>query len=176
MIIALKKYFLCLLTIAILSVNVSAEKLMDIIPSPTSLPSMSFDDGNQSVGIEKFLGRYVLVNFWATWCVPCIKEMPALDRLAESFYEKDLTIIAINQDAGGFNEVKPFLKSMALKKILVWYDKKNEGFRDLSFKGLPTTVLINPKGFMVAKLEGSAEWDQGLLVEQIKNIVAEEVQ
>ncbi|MEJ6706938.1 MAG: TlpA disulfide reductase family protein [Porticoccus sp.] len=58
---------------------------MDIIPSPTSLPSMSFDDGNQSVGIEKFLGRYVLVNFWATWCVPCIKEMPALDRLAESF-------------------------------------------------------------------------------------------
>jgi hypothetical protein len=102
--------------------------------------------------------------------------MPALDRLAESFYEKDLTIIAISQDAGGFNEVKPFLKSMTLKKILVWYDKKNEGFRDLNFKGLPTTVLINPKGFMVAKLEGSAEWDQGLLVEQIKNIVAEEVQ
>ncbi|MFT7267652.1 MAG: thiol-disulfide isomerase/thioredoxin [Porticoccus sp.] len=176
MIIALKKYFLCLLTIAILSVNASAEKLMDIMPSPTPLPSMSFDDGNQSAGIEKFLGHYVLVNFWATWCVPCIKEMPALDRLAESLYKQGLIIIAINQDAGGFNEVKPFLKSMALKKILVWYDKKNKGFRDLGFKGLPTTILINPEGFMVAKLEGSAEWDQGLLVEQIKNIAARGVQ
>ena len=172
MIIAVKKYFLYFLTTMILSVSVSAEKLMDIIPSPAPLPSMSFDDGNQSVEIENFSGHYVLVNFWATWCVPCITEMPALDRLAENFYKKGLIVIAINQDAAGFNEVKPFLKSMALKKILVWYDKKNKGFRDLDFKGLPTTVLINPEGFMVAKLEGSAEWDQGLLVEQIKNIIA----
>ncbi|MDC1270299.1 TlpA family protein disulfide reductase [Porticoccus sp.] len=144
---------------------------MDLIYPPSPLPLLSFDDGLKSVGIEKFAGKYVLMNFWATWCAPCVTEMPSLDKLAVRLHTKGLIVVAVSQDLNELSKVKSFLKPMMLKEIVIWYDEKNKGFRELGLRGLPTTILINPDGLIVAKLEGSAEWNEGLLLAQIEEII-----
>ncbi|MBT7437783.1 MAG: TlpA family protein disulfide reductase [Cellvibrionales bacterium] len=144
---------------------------MDLIYPPSPLPLLSFDDGLKSVGIEKFAGKYVLMNFWATWCAPCVTEMPSLDKLAVRLHTKGLIVVAVSQDLNELSKVKSFLKPMMLEEIVIWYDEKNKGFRELGLRGLPTTILINPDGLMVAKLEGSAEWNEGRLLAQIEEII-----
>ncbi|MDC1093441.1 TlpA disulfide reductase family protein [Porticoccus sp.] len=144
---------------------------MDLIYPPSPLPLLSFDDGLKSVGIEKFAGKYVLMNFWATWCAPCVTEMPSLDKLAVRLHTKGLIVVAVSQDLNELSKVKSFLKPMMLEEIVIWYDEKNKGFRELGLRGLPTTILINPDGLMVAKLEGSAEWNEGPLLAQIEEII-----
>ncbi|MDC0887951.1 TlpA disulfide reductase family protein [Porticoccus sp.] len=144
---------------------------MDLIYPPSPLPLLSFDDGLKSVGIEKFAGKYVLMNFWATWCAPCVTEMPSLDKLAVRFHKKELIVVAVSQDLNKPSKVKSFLQPMMLEEIVIWYDEKNKGFRELGLRGLPTTILINPDGLMVAKLEGSAEWNEGPLLAQIEEII-----
>ncbi|MCH9843815.1 MAG: TlpA family protein disulfide reductase [Gammaproteobacteria bacterium] len=144
---------------------------MDLIYPPSPLPLLSFDDGLKSVGIEKFAGKYVLMNFWATWCAPCVTEMPSLDKLAVRLHTKGLIVVAVSQDLNELSKVKSFLKPMMLKEIVIWYDEKNKGFRELGLRGLPTTILINPDGLIVAKLEGSAEWNEGPLLAQIEEII-----
>jgi len=99
--------------------------------------------------------------------------MPALDSLAKKLNKKGLTVITVSQDIAGPAIVEPFLMPMMLKNILVWYDDKNKSFRQLGLRGLPTTILISPKGLVVAKLEGAAEWNEGLLLEQIERIIGD---
>jgi len=151
-----------------------ADKKMDLIYPPSPLPLLSFDDGLKSVGIEKFAGKYVLMNFWATWCAPCVTEMPSLDKLAVRFHKKGLIVVAVSQDLNKLSKVKSFLQPMMLEEIVIWYDEKNKGFRELGLRGLPTTILINPDGLMVAKLEGSAEWNEGALLAQIEKIIEDD--
>jgi thiol-disulfide isomerase/thioredoxin len=111
------------------------------------------------------------MNFWATWCAPCVTEMPSLDKLAVRLHTKGLIVVAVSQDLNELSKVKSFLKPMMLKEIVIWYDEKNKGFRELGLRGLPTTILINPDGLIVAKLEGSAEWNEGPLLAQIEEII-----
>jgi len=168
------KKFILFIFLILIPLYTLANKKMDLIHPPLPLPLLSFDDGLESVGIEKFAGKYVLMNFWATWCAPCITEMPSLDKLAKHLRKKGLIVVAVSQDLGELSKVKSFLKPMMLEEIIIWYDKKNKGFRELGLRGLPTTILINPKGLMLAKLEGSAEWNEGLLLTQIEKIIEED--
>ena len=147
---------------------------MDLIYPPSRLTLVSCDDGSKAVGIEKFVGKYVLMNFWATWCAPCVTEMPSLDKLAVRLHTKGLIVVAVSQDLNELAKVKSFLKPMMLEEIVIWYDEKNKGFRELGLRGLPTTILINPDGLMIAKLEGSAEWNEGPLLAQIEEIIKDD--
>ena len=114
------------------------------------------------------------MNFWATWCAPCVTEMPSLDKLAVRLHTKGLIVVAVSQDLNELSKVKSFLKPMMLEEIVIWYDEKNKGFRELGLRGLPTTILINPDGLMIAKLEGSAEWNEGPLLAQIEEIIKDD--
>ena len=96
-----------------------ADKKMDLIYPPSPLPLLSFDDGLKSVGIEKFAGKYVLMNFWATWCAPCVTEMPSLDKLAVRLHTKGLIVVAVSQDLNELSKVKSFLKQMMLKEMVI---------------------------------------------------------
>ena len=140
-----------------------------------SLPILEIHDFS---GIEPYLNldgsKTYVVNFWATWCVPCVTEMPSLDKLAIRLHTKGLIVVAVSQDLNGLSKVESFLKPMMLEEIVIWYDEKNKAFRELGLRGLPTTILINPDGLMVAKLEGSAEWNEGALLAQIEKIIEDD--
>lgn len=145
---------------------------MRVLQPSINVPTTQFFDGSKQITLDAFRGHFVIVNFWATWCSPCIMEMPSLDRAAEKLAKNNVLVIAISQDEGGPTQVKIFLDRLKLEKIQILYDLDSKSFRDFAIRGLPTSVLLSPNGKILARLEGNAEWDQGPLLEQIRKLTA----
>lgn len=127
---------------------------------PRPAPGTGFADGDGNrVSLADFRGRVVLLNFWATWCVPCIKEMPALDRLQASLGGGDFQVVALSQDRDGVPAVVRFYEKYEFGNLGIYVDPKGELARPFAIGVLPTTVLIDRDGNAVGQLIGEAEWD-----------------
>lgn len=128
--------------------------------SPSPAPALSFKDWNDAdASLETFKGKVVLVNFWATWCVPCIKEMPSLDRLAQTIGNERFMVVALSLDGPSRPKVEPFIKSRNLTHLQVFFDTRKKSYQALKITVLPTSVLIDTEGREVGRLQGDAEWD-----------------
>jgi thiol-disulfide isomerase/thioredoxin len=127
------------------------------------LPALAFDDEN---GAKKTLadwrGRTVLFNLWATWCVPCRKEMPALDALQGKLGGPAFEVVSVNIDTRDTNKPKAWLKEVSVNRLGYYADHSAKVFQDLKAIGkafgMPTTLLIDPNGCELATLAGPAEW------------------
>ena len=129
---------------------------------------------NQQVELAKLLkDGPVLLDFWATWCKPCIKAFPKLNALHKKYGEKGLTVIGINEDgARSQSKVKPFVRSLRIKfPILI--DNNNEVLRKLQVQSLPTTILIAPNGMVVARQVGYSPDGIKKLEERIVTLLRE---
>ena len=111
------------------------------------------------LSLSNFKGRIVLLNFWATWCLPCIKELPSMERLQTKFKEDDFTIIAISLDRGGKSVAARLLRRLKLKKLTLYTDKENKSAQKLGVKFMPTTFIFDREGRKLGKLQGGIEWD-----------------
>lgn len=132
--------------------------------APLRLPDLAFNDADgRPRTLSEWKGRTVLVNLWATWCVPCRKEMPALDRLQAQLGGKDFEVVAINIDTRDPDKPRNFLKDGNLTKLGYFHDQKAKVFQDLKAAGralgMPTSVLIDGAGCEIATIAGPAEWD-----------------
>jgi thiol-disulfide isomerase/thioredoxin len=106
-----------------------------------------------------FRGRMVLLNVWATWCVPCRKEMPALDRLQAQLGGRHFHILPLSIDREGVAPVKRFYQEVEVEKLSIYVDPSGRGSHSLAIPGVPTTLLIDREGREVARKMGAAEWD-----------------
>jgi thiol-disulfide isomerase/thioredoxin len=132
--------------------------------TPLKLPDLTFDDAEgKPKKLSDWRGKTVLVNLWATWCVPCRKEMPALDRLQTKLGGKDFEVVAINIDTRDPEKPKNFLKDAKLTGLGYFNDEKAKVFQDLKgigrALGMPTSVLVDGQGCEIATIAGPAEWD-----------------
>ena len=145
-------------------------KLGEFIPAATSQPApeMSFDglDG-KPVALADFKGRLVILNLWATWCQPCLKEMPSLDRLQSELHDT-LLVAAISEDHGGATRVGPFVAAMGLQKLKIYLDPKSDVGHAFNVRGLPTSIVIDARGRVVGRVEGAAEWDSAAMMAVLK--------
>ena len=137
------------------------------------LPDLAFEDAEgKPRKLSDWRGKTVLVNLWATWCVPCRKEMPALDSLQAKLGGKDFEVVAINIDTRDAEKPKNFLKEANLTKLAYFADQKARVFQDLKgigkALGMPTSVLVDGKGCEIANLAGPAEWASDDAVKLIK--------
>lgn len=124
------------------------------------VPEIAFIDADgRRVGFEDFAGKIVLVNLWATWCAPCVKEMPALDRLQAALGGDDFEVVAISVDRGGRKVVDPFFADLGLSDLSIYLDPQGLTMRGLKPRGLPTSILVGRDGVELGRLEGDAEWD-----------------
>ena len=121
--------------------------------------------------LADFRGHLVLVNLWATWCVPCVEEMPALDRL-QTKLGHTLTILAIAEDRRGADIVDPFLARTGIKNLAVYLDPKSAASNAFAVEGLPTSFLIDGDGMIIGKLEGAAQWDEPAMVAVLQPYLA----
>lgn len=125
----------------------------------TAAPNVAFQrpDGGQ-VRLSAFRGRPLLVNLWATWCGPCVVEMPSLDRLAASQPDDGLQVIAVSQDNGGRQKVTDFFAAHSLPNLLPYLDSEMELMFSLGADTLPTTILYDSQGREVWRMIGMADW------------------
>ena len=127
---------------------------------PEALGDIAFVDGTGAAKtLADFKGRVVLLNVWATWCVPCRKEMPALDRLQKDLGSDKFEVVALSVDRGGVEASRKFLDSIAVSSLKLYVDPTAKMSSPLKIIGMPTTLLINAEGKEVGRLTGEAAWD-----------------
>ncbi len=104
-------------------------------------------------------GRVLVVNYWATWCAPCRKEMPTLAALQARYDKTQLQVVAVSLDRGGADKPRAFLQEVGADGLTHWHDSKSVSARALGVYALPTTLIIDAQGREVARLLGEADWD-----------------
>jgi thiol-disulfide isomerase/thioredoxin len=134
-----------------------------IASEPKRLPELTFAgaDGKPRA-LGDFQGKTVLLNLWATWCVPCRKEMPALDALQARLGSDTFEVVAINIDTRNLDKPKTWLQEVGITKLGYYADPSAKVFQDLKAIGkafgMPTTLLVDPQGCELGTLAGPAEW------------------
>jgi thiol-disulfide isomerase/thioredoxin len=134
-----------------------------VAAKPFRVPDVGFQD---AIGAQRRLqdwrGRFVLLNLWATWCVPCRAEMPALDALEGKLGGPDFQVVAVNIDTRDTDKPKTWLKEVGISRLAYFADPQAKIFQDLKVAGrafgMPTTLLIDPQGCEIATLAGPADW------------------
>lgn len=130
-------------------------------PAPAPAPDLPVvDAAGASQLLSAYRGKPVLLNFWASWCAPCIEELPALDRLAALEAETGVTVVLLNIERDGARKGAPFLAEHGVTRAVSLYDPSMALWRAFKLTGLPTTVLIDAAGREIARREGPAAWDQ----------------
>ncbi|MGI9485022.1 MAG: TlpA family protein disulfide reductase [Geminicoccaceae bacterium] len=139
------------------------------------VPEVTFldADGNER-SLADFQGRVVVLNLWATWCAPCRKEMPSLDRLQAALGGDDFDVIALAVDRGDLSKVLSFYADVGIENLAVYHDETAKAGRTLRAPGLPTTLIIDRKGHEVGRVLGDAEWDGEDVVSLLNAVIAEQ--
>src|SRR6516165_8974599 len=151
-------------------------RLGEFIPvsPPLPAPAISFVDlAGNTVSLSDFAGKMVLINLWATWCEPCLREMPSLGRMQSRLRDK-ITVVAVSEDRGGSKAVEPFVDKLGLKSIKTYLDPKSAAQRAFKVQGLPTSFLIDREGMVLGRVEGAAEWDGPKLLEILNSFLGDE--
>jgi len=136
-------------------------KLGEFVPAspPFPAPATTLSDADgKSIDLSDLKGKPVIVNLWATWCEPCLREMPSLERLRLRLGDR-IEVLAVSEDRGGSKIVEPFISKLGLKAVKVYLDPKSEVGHAFAVRGLPTSIVIDRDGKVVGRVEGGAEWD-----------------
>jgi len=137
--------------------------------APQAVPDVRFQDADgKPFTLSNFRGKVVLLNVWATWCAPCRKEMPALDRLQQKLGGPDFQVVALAIDNGGAAAVQRFYDEMGIRAIAVYVDYSAEAPGKLRALGIPTTLLIDREGRERWRKSGPAEWDSPEIIESLR--------
>ena len=128
------------------------------IPKPIS-PIIFTDFSGNEINLEDYHGKLMVINFWATWCAPCKKEMPSLDKLYQSDDFKNLQVFPVNMDRPNKLKTKKFFKDLKIKKLEIYFDSELNFLKEFKVRGVPTTVLINKKGEEFARIIGEVDFE-----------------
>jgi thiol-disulfide isomerase/thioredoxin len=139
------------------------------LAAPRSLPEIRFVDGDGTARtLADYRGRPILLNIWATWCVPCRAEMPSLDRLQAKLGPDALLVLPLSIDRQGMPAVRKFYGELGLHAVGSYLDQSGEAAHALQAVGVPTTLLIDRAGREIGRKIGAAEWDSPELVRLIE--------
>ena len=129
-------------------------------------PNVQFQDPDgKDVALADWRGKVIILNVWATWCGPCVEEIPSLDRLADRIGSERLEVLAVSQDKGGASAAKAYFEKLGVKHLRAFADPEMNLTRGLGVRALPTTFVLDADGTFLGRLQGSADWDTEDFVE-----------
>ena len=144
-------------------------KNLVIHKNPKKLEKINFKNiNNEIINLNSFENSLIIINFWATWCAPCIEEMPSLNRLKTNPIFNNLEIIPINVGRDNIAKSKDFYKKLKIKDLKIYFDKDVELAKKFLLRGLPTTVFINKQGEEFARVIGFVNFDDKNIIKWLK--------
>ena len=126
---------------------------------PKGISPLLFEDflGNE-ITLKNYMGKLVVINFWATWCAPCKKEMPSLDILSQDRKFQNLKIFAVNMETPNTQKTKKFFSELNIKNLEIYFDKNLNFVKEFKLRGVPTTILINKDGNEFGRIIGEVDF------------------
>ena len=136
---------------------------------PKKLETINFQNtDNETINLSNFKNSLIIINFWATWCAPCIEEMPSLNRLQTNPIFNNLQIVPINVGRDNIERSKNFYKKLKINNLEIYFDQDAELANKFLLRGLPTTVFINKKGEEFARIIGFVNFDDKKIIKWLK--------
>lgn len=149
------------------------ESVFTFYHKPTDLPELKFlNRKNREITLDVFKDSVVLLNIWATWCVPCREEMPALDDLQAQLGGPDFEVVALSIDRNPRSVIENFYEDLELKQLKIYHDPTGEASFTLRAAGIPATYLVDREGRAIGYRIGPAEWDSPDIVDEIRGYIA----
>lgn len=130
------------------------------------------DQDSNELDISAFKGKVVVLNFWATWCAPCRKEMPQLDALQREMGGDDFAVVTVATGRNPVPMIKAFFAKAGVKNLPILRDPKQAYARRMAVLGLPMTMILDREGREIARLQGEAEWDAPEAKKLLKAVIA----
>ena len=144
-------------------------KNLVIHKDPIKLEKINFKNiNNETINLKKFKNSLIIINFWATWCAPCIEEMPSLNRLQANSNFDNLQIIPINVGRDSIEKSINFYKNLKINNLEIYFGENVELAKKFLLRGLPTTIFINKKGEEFARVIGFVNFDDKKIIEWLK--------
>ncbi len=150
----------------------NAPEKLAVHDQPRELPPVEFEgEGGESLSLESFAGKIVVLNVWATWCPPCREEMPTLDALQGQLGGEEFEVVALSVDQGGPEAVRAFYLEVRVENLALYIDGSMSSMAQLRVRGVPTTLILDRRGREVARLTGEADWAAPPMVAYLRGLV-----
>jgi thiol-disulfide isomerase/thioredoxin len=146
--------------------------MVELLNKEPARLSPVFDEAGKAAPIESFRGKTVILNLWAPWCVPCLEEMPSLDRLAARLPAKDFAVLPVANDPIGPSPSKAMFDKMALKRLRLYLDPDGRIAAEVGARGYPTTLIVGANGAPLAFREGAVDWDSDAMAAKVARLAA----
>ncbi len=146
---------------------------LDRLNPPADAPDIGFVDSNGTAHhLSEFRGHGMVINLWATWCAPCVAEMPSLAALSKALAPEDIAVLPLSSDRGGAQAVEGFFARHEISGLPVLLDPHGAAARAFNARGIPTSVMIDKQGQVRARLEGSADWSSPQAIAAVRQLIA----
>lgn len=130
-------------------------------------------DGRKKIDLKAFEGKVTVLNFWATWCPPCLKELPSLDRLHTELEEKGVEVVTISLDRKKTKQIEAFLEKRDFENLQSYHAPKSGIAKQMGVLGLPVTAILGPDAREIGRFRGDAEWDSPEVIEVLELLLEE---
>ncbi|QYJ79055.1 TlpA disulfide reductase family protein [Shewanella acanthi] len=138
----------------------STADLINVLPHTFPIKPVAFNDvDGKTIDFSHYKGKVVMVNMWATWCPPCVRELPAIERLATKFKADDFVLLPISIDVDGKEQVKPFLTSLGMPNFNSYYDPEQNLGQVFPLDTIPATFILDQNGQLIAFVRSFVDWD-----------------
>ena len=142
-------------------------KNISVLENPKKYEKVIFEDfDGKTINLEKFDSKIYIVNFWATWCAPCKKEMPSLDQIHKV---DGITVIPVNLEAKNQKKTKKFYSDLKIKNLSIYFDNNMELVRVFKLRGVPTTVILNKNMEEIARIIGVLDFADEKIINWLKS-------
>lgn len=150
----------------------STVDLINVLPKAFPIKPVTFNDvDGKAIDFSHYKGKVVMVNMWATWCPPCVRELPAIERLATKFKVEDFVLLPISIDADGKQQVQPFLTSLGMENFNSYYDPQQNLGKVFPLDTIPATFILDQDGQLIAFVRSFVDWDDVKAISLIQEFI-----
>ncbi|MDT3282802.1 TlpA disulfide reductase family protein [Shewanella scandinavica] len=150
----------------------STVDLINVLPKTFPIDPVTFNDvDGKTIDFSQFKGKIIMVNMWATWCPPCVRELPAIERLATKFKAEDFVLLPISIDAEGKQQVQPFLSSLGMPNFNSYYDQPQSLGDVFPLDTIPATFILDQQGQLIAFVRSYVDWDDAKAISLIQGFI-----